>query len=276
VDGERFDRIARTLSGGATRRRALGGLAAVLGGALLPAWAGDAGATTTKTRGKRARRGGVRQQAEGGNRGGNSACAQFCAQVFGEDTPEAGACTSSAAKGRGLCYACGPAATDTALKLCGQVCIAAEDCCDDGTEVARGAACAAADEVCLLQADGSGACAPVGSAGCAGADPCGETGGARTCGVGGACTCYSTTEGAGVCLNRIGSFEFPGAGCAELAQREPCDTSAECGPNAVCAPLNALGARTGSICCANREPNAGKIGFCVDVALEGALCPVAA
>lgn len=40
--------------------------------------------------------------------GGNSACAAFCAQVFG-DTRAAGQCTSAAAHGQGLCYQCGPA-----------------------------------------------------------------------------------------------------------------------------------------------------------------------
>ena len=37
----------------------------------------------------------------------NSACAHFCASVFGADTPAASQCTSDAAHGKGLCYSCG-------------------------------------------------------------------------------------------------------------------------------------------------------------------------
>jgi len=40
-----------------------------------------------------------------GGPGGNSACAAFCAQVFG-DTKAAGQCTSQAAHGAGPCYSC--------------------------------------------------------------------------------------------------------------------------------------------------------------------------
>ena len=46
-------------------------------------------------------------------RGGNSACAHFCAAVFGADTQAAGQCTSDAAHHTGLCYSCGPASSNS-------------------------------------------------------------------------------------------------------------------------------------------------------------------
>ena len=51
---------------------------------------------------------------------GNSACAQWCASNF----PNPGkSCTSSAAKGTGPCYECGPAKTSASQQLCNLVCV---------------------------------------------------------------------------------------------------------------------------------------------------------
>ena len=44
-----------------------------------------------------------------GAMGSNSACAQFCDYLYGEGTPEASMCTSSAAHAKGQCYLYGPA-----------------------------------------------------------------------------------------------------------------------------------------------------------------------
>ena len=52
--------------------------------------------------------------------GGKAACAQFCAQVFG-DTKAAGQCTSEAAHGTGLCDQCGPASNGSQV-VCGTQC----------------------------------------------------------------------------------------------------------------------------------------------------------
>src|SRR6478609_9204965 len=90
MDGMRFDELAKRLATGSiTRRGLLRGLGSSVAGAGMAA---------------------ITSGAARAARGGNSACAHFCAQVFGADTPEAGACTSQAAHGTGLCYQCGPAA----------------------------------------------------------------------------------------------------------------------------------------------------------------------
>lgn len=111
MDGSGFDDFSKKLSATRTRREAvrlLGStVAAAALGSLLPgrAWAG----------------------------GGNSACAHFCASVFGADTPAAGQCTSAAAHGTGLCYTCGPAAPAGHPPVCGQVCCQGGQVCDSST-----------------------------------------------------------------------------------------------------------------------------------------------
>jgi hypothetical protein len=96
MDANRFDDLTRALARGTSRRQAL----KVLGGGLLAALVpGSVFAA----------------------KGGNSTCAKFCADTFGADTPAAKQCTSEAAKGRGLCYSCGPASNNQGA-LCGQTC----------------------------------------------------------------------------------------------------------------------------------------------------------
>ena len=119
MEDTKFDALSRRLSRANTRRDAL----RLLGGALV---AGAMGVQPTSTLAK-------------GRGRGNSACAQFCASVFGEDTPEAGQCTSQGARGYGLCYTCGPNG-DGGQKLCGQACIAADACCHD-SDCETGEAC---------------------------------------------------------------------------------------------------------------------------------------
>jgi hypothetical protein len=95
MDGHRFDDLTRALARGTSRRAILKALGLAVAGGVVPAlgpklaWAQ-----------------------------GNRACAQFCAQVFGADTPAAGQCTSEAAQGRGLCYTCGPASAGGTKPIC--------------------------------------------------------------------------------------------------------------------------------------------------------------
>src|SRR5690348_11433575 len=117
MDPARFDNLVRSLTKPASRRGALG----VVGGAAL------ALLETSRSDAKRRHRhgNGKGTQAAGG---GNSACAHFCAAVFGADTPAAGQCTSDAAHGKGLCYQCGPASNGK-QKLCGTTCLPTSGCC---------------------------------------------------------------------------------------------------------------------------------------------------
>jgi hypothetical protein len=93
-----------------------------------------------------ARAGPEQARADPGDPGthGNSACAHFCAAVFGADTPAAGQCTSDAAHGTGLCHTCG-ASTEPSSICCtrnasgfcvsysGVVCCANGQTCCSGT-----------------------------------------------------------------------------------------------------------------------------------------------
>lgn len=77
MDGDRFDQLSRVLGRGVPRRAALAALAALA--------VGGVGEATAKSKHKQ------HSRAAGGNgNGGNSACAHFCAAVFGADTPLAG------------------------------------------------------------------------------------------------------------------------------------------------------------------------------------------
>jgi hypothetical protein len=84
----RWDELSKALASGVPRRKALWMFGSALVGSILI--------------------GGRFEKAFAGG-SGNSACAKFCASVFGASTPAAGKCTSDAAHKRGLCYTCGPA-----------------------------------------------------------------------------------------------------------------------------------------------------------------------
>ena len=148
MDPSRFDDLARSLNRPASRRRTLG----VLLGSTLAGLGLGADAAKRKHRQHRdAKRRRVRASARKCNptKSSNSACAQFCAAVFGTNTPEAGQCTSDAAKCLGLCYGCGPGSSGTQT-LCGTVCTtlgtntdcsACNDACTGGKTCYQGSCC---------------------------------------------------------------------------------------------------------------------------------------
>src|SRR6476661_10001276 len=103
MNKNRFDDLTRTLAQGTSRRQALKLFGGGLLGALVP------GLVFAK--------------------GGNSDCAHFCNSVF-PPGPERGKCTSDAAKGKGVCYTCGPAASDSTHYLCGTTCISNSQPCN--------------------------------------------------------------------------------------------------------------------------------------------------
>ena len=127
MNHNRFDDLTRALAGSTSRRQAL----KLLGGGLLAALV--PGAALAKG-------------------GGNSACTNFCAQVFGANKREAGKCTSEAAKGKGLCYTCGPK-SDGTQRLCGTTCISStEPCngiCPGGSKLCNGT-CIPDDQCCTI------------------------------------------------------------------------------------------------------------------------------
>lgn len=152
----RFERFTKTLAGATTRRQTL----RILGGAI------GAGAVAALFPGV-------------AHAAGNSACAEFCAQVFGADTRAAGQCTSQAAHRTGLCYQCGPAAPAGHPLSCGQTCCPAPPAnasatCTNGT---CGFSCNNGYQLC------NGTC--ISSSDCCGGCPSGDT-----C-VNGQCVCVT-------------------------------------------------------------------------------------
>lgn len=94
LDSSKFDDLTKILATSTSRRQALRRMGGILGGtALAGLFPGLAFAS-------------------------NSACAQFCASVFGAKTKAAGQCTSDAAHGKGLCYTCGPASSGGTKAIC--------------------------------------------------------------------------------------------------------------------------------------------------------------
>jgi hypothetical protein len=84
MDSSRIDDLTKALATATSRRQALKALAATTIGGLLGL--GGIGTTFAK----------------------NSTCAQWCAQVFGDNTPADEQCAADAAHGTGLCSTCGP------------------------------------------------------------------------------------------------------------------------------------------------------------------------
>lgn len=119
MDPTRFDALARSLTRPASRR---GALALLAGGAVTTL----AGGTATAKR--RHHRGHAQAADAGGNKGGNSDCAHFCATVFPAG-PQRGQCVSDAAHNKGLCPLC-QANPDN---LCGTTCCTGTDTCQGGT-----------------------------------------------------------------------------------------------------------------------------------------------
>lgn len=132
MDRDRFDDLTKRLAlEHPSRRRLLAGL----GGAVL---------------------GGLGLHGASAAKGGNSACAHFCAQLFGADTPEAGQCTSQAAHGTGPCYQCGGPAAGANACPSGQVCLDNGTCatsCDPRNPMSCGDPC-----VCIQDASLAGYC----------------------------------------------------------------------------------------------------------------------
>jgi len=183
VEEHNLDSLARGLaSGSVSRGKALKLMGATLVGGALASVPGVAWAAP----------------------GGNSACAQFCEEVFPAG-PGRGECISAAAQGQGLCFECGPKATDPTRVLCGQVCCASGETCSDNEQ------CVVPSNICT-EANSS----PGGGADC-GNSPSG------TILAGQPCFCRPLVEGGGACTtNTVGS-------CSK-----GCNSNADCPRGTVC------------------------------------------
>ena len=210
MDPLAFDRLARTFSQSASRRRALAGL---VGGAL----AAVAGVGEAKHRHhRRGRATSGKPPSNPGGPGGASACAQLCAALFAPG-PDRGQCISDAAHGTGLCATCGPDP--------------------------RAVCCAKTNGFCVSYATAGccgGGCTPdCTNKACGASDGCGGT--CTTCPSGQVCrsgACLATCPGATSCLIGAGGCEPPGTClqttsgttlCLDLTTNVPCATDADCG-----------------------------------------------
>jgi len=183
----RFDEMAKAMASSVSRREALRRVAGGFAGAAL--------ASLGLSRG--------RAWGDGNPNKGNDACAHWCHDVaFPGPGPDAGKCTSAAAKGKGPCYECGPAAVGPHGPICAGVCCGANQSCVNGACVSNGS--------CVCVAGGA----------CVGGIPVGFS----TCGSGapGSCNCGATIEGNAACFNNA-------AGCGQ-----ECTASTDCAANEVC------------------------------------------
>src|SRR5919107_253520 len=163
--GTSLDELAKGLASGTiSRGKALRWMGGALVGAALASVPGVALATP----------------------GGTSSCTRFCNEVF-PPGPERGECISAAAQGQGLCFECGPKATDTTRVLCGQVCCAASETCSANGQCVPSNICTEANST------------PGGGAHC-GTSPSG------TVHAGQDCSCRPLVEGGGACTtNQVNS-----------------------------------------------------------------------
>jgi len=94
MDPTKFDEVTKAFATSTSRRQALRRIGGILGGTVLAGLVPGLALAN------------------------NSACAHFCASVFGADTPAASQCTSDAAHHTGLCYTCGPASSGGTQPIC--------------------------------------------------------------------------------------------------------------------------------------------------------------
>ncbi len=156
MESSTFDELTRVLASSTSRRQVLKTItAATLGGML-----GLGGISVALAN--------------------NSACAHFCASVFGADTPAAGQCTSDAAHHKGLCYSCGPASPAGTQTICcsenssGQCTSYSSATCCSGVQTCQNGGCCTPDgansgqtNACTQNSDCcSGFCNSAGFCGC--------------------------------------------------------------------------------------------------------------
>ncbi|MCC6791426.1 MAG: hypothetical protein IT336_07075 [Thermomicrobiales bacterium] len=234
MDPERFDRLIRSLSRPASRRQALGILASGFG--IF------AGAGAIEAKGKRSR--GDRRHHP--KKRGNSACAHFCAEVFGDDTPKAGACTRDGAHRRGLCYQCGPNAKGTKLTLCGQQCVRLgtdDNCRDCGDACPAGRHCV------------DGRCQATGDCQSCGADQvcCNDQCVTGTCCADGDCGTHAHCARHACACDQ--GFHACAGTCVSDQDVATCGTSCQPCPSSICSPATCDGRQCGRApiagCCAH-------------------------
>ena len=219
-----FDELARGLANGSiSRRKAIKFIAATTLGGIL----GLSGIGTAFAK--------------------NKTCAQWCAAVFGANTPAAGRCTSDAAHGTGLCSSC------TTATLPSSVCCTRNS---SGNCISySGASCPCDSSQCLTCDSSTGTCV--------GTCTSGQTCQAGTCCTsnGGTCTggtqCCSGNCDSGFCVPPPTGTQRVDCFCTDGSKISLC-SSIDCSDEArveVCTPLcESHGGLDGGPACFGNEP----------------------
>ena len=220
-----LDDIARAMAGGVSRRRALGRIAALLGGAAVAAAVPAIASADTD-----------------GDHGGP--CDEFCERLPKDQRDR---CRDDAAHGHGPCYDCGPKGSNNGL--CGGTCCAnGGDClngkcvnCASGQSLQCLAGCSSTGTPC---AAGTTCCAGVCASTSTDADNCGACG--NKCAAGQTCANGKCSGGTGGCS---ASAQCPsGDGCCN-GRCVALNTTANCGAcGNQCTAANGTAACTNGIC----------------------------
>jgi hypothetical protein len=206
-----LDDLARAMAGGVSRRRALGRVAALFGGAALATVLPAAASADSDD-----------------NRAGP--CDEFCERLPRDLRDR---CRDEAKHGHGLCYDCGPLGDNKGI--CGKVCCpTGQDClngtcvgCATGQSLVCSPHCSQGQALqCVAVCGASGAPCPPGTT-CCGASCTDTTGDANNCGACGTKCGPGQTCSAGRCTGGA-------AGCTSSAQ---CPAGQVCCAGA-CVPLN--------------------------------------
>jgi hypothetical protein len=245
-----FDDLARGLANGSiSRRKAIKFIAATTLGGIL----GLSGIGTAFAK--------------------NKTCAQWCAAVFGANTPAAGQCASDAAHGTGLCSSssCGPATPPSSVcctrnssgnctSYSGASCCGSSATCLNGSCCAIanvcGSTCCALGQTCL-----NGSCCPS-------EQVCGSTCGCpagQVCSNGFCCPPGYVGLGNGACARSGGNSGCSGNNCLDVGCQgctsevggggasycrgsgalSACTTHADCDPGQFCGNDDAFGSGPG-------------------------------
>jgi hypothetical protein len=240
VEDKRFDVLSRVLGQGASRRGALGVLAAVAGLNLDEVLAKGKSKRHGKRKGKPRTQKAPAPKCTA-TKTSNSACGQFCSATFGAGTTAASQCTSAATKCQGLCYQCGPGCGSTCGKtLCGQQCV------DTQTDPAHCGSCPQACGNGQTCHNGS-CCTPNCTGKCGGADDT-RGGTCDTCCADGTSCASANACCSGLCEGRC---------CRQVSIGGPCEATPgyccrdmECGAGGnCCLPSGMLCGDICHLCC---------------------------
>jgi hypothetical protein len=248
MEPSNFDELTKALANSSSRRHALRIIVTTAVGGLL-------GLTSVSTAFGRPRAKIAKPSPSGSP--GNSKCAQFCAAVFGANTPAANQCTSDAARNKpnNLCQRCGGNKNSVCCQESGGFCngsVAGATCCPTGQHCQNGDCvpnCTGAGETCSVGTDCcSGSCC--GGTCCDSGNCCNGTccGSDESCfGFGGCCKTTQVCNAGSTCCDPLSTCVPSGRGPGSFC----CPTYKVCNGGLTCCPFVQVccGGPNGTTCC---------------------------